>query len=91
MGLGYALRENFELDHGRVLSTYAKLGLFRADEIPELIPIIVEKQAGKVAYSAKGIGEISAIPVVPAVAGAYFALDGRKSLPMKDTPYCRKG
>ncbi len=92
MGLGYALRENFRTDNGKVLTTYAKLGLFRADEIPEIKPIIVEKDAGKVAFGAKGIGEISAIPVVPAVAGAYYALDGieRKVLPMQDTPYCRK-
>jgi CO/xanthine dehydrogenase Mo-binding subunit len=41
------------------------------------------------AYGAKGIGEISSIPTAAAVAGAYFARDGklRTSLPLDGTPY----
>jgi len=43
------------------------------------------------AYGAKGIGEISAIPTAAAIAGAYFARDGklRTRLPLEDTPYQR--
>ena len=40
-------------------------------------------------YGAKGIGEISTIPTAAAVAGAYFARDGRlrTRLPLEGTPY----
>jgi CO/xanthine dehydrogenase Mo-binding subunit len=43
------------------------------------------------AYGAKGIGEICTIPTAAAVAGAYFARDGRlrTRLPLDGTPYGR--
>ena len=92
MGMGYALTENFVVEDGYVKTDYAHLGLLRATEIPEIIPIIVGKGAPGPAYSAKGIGEISAIPVVPAIAAAYRRRDGneRLALPLMDTPYSRK-
>ena len=42
-----------------------------------------------VAWGAKGIGEIAAIPTAPAVQGAYYALDGvfRTKLPLEGTWY----
>lgn len=41
------------------------------------------------AYGAKGIGEISSIPIAPAIANAYRRIDGepRRSLPIKHTGY----
>jgi CO/xanthine dehydrogenase Mo-binding subunit len=44
------------------------------------------------AYGAKGIGEICLIPTAPAVAGAYYKLDGkfRTELPLRDTFYRKK-
>jgi len=92
MGMGYALRENFLVEEGYVRSAYAGLGLFRAPEMPRIVPIIVGKGNGAAACGAKGIGEISAIPVVPAIAGAYRSRDGqeRLTLPLENTPYAFK-
>ena len=71
---------------------YGTLGLLRANQIPEITPIIVEKQGLNVACGAIGIGEITSIPTAPAIADAYFRYDGRlrTSLPLENTPYTRK-
>ena len=93
MGLGYALTENFDLKDCVPQNKYGTLGLMRANQIPDIEAIYVEKkELLDVAYGAKGIGEISTIPTAPAVAGAYYAVDHifRTKLPLKDTPYSRK-
>lgn len=89
MGMGYALTERFPLEKGKVMAKYAGLGLLRADELPEIIPLVVEKKGLKVACGAKGIGEITSIPVAPAINDAYLSYDGqeRSSLPLVNTPY----
>ena len=89
MSLGYALRERYDLKDCKPLSKYGTLGLFRANEIPEVESIIVEKAGLNVACGAIGIGEITSIPTAPAIAGAYYVYDGkyRTSLPLADTPY----
>jgi len=69
---------------------YAKLGLWRANAVPEIdVKFVCAPAKGDAAYGAKGIGEISSIPTAPAVAGAYFKHDGvlRTSLPLEGTPY----
>ena len=45
-----------------------------------------------VAFGAIGIGEITSIPTAPAIADAYYRLDGerRLELPLVNTPYARK-
>ena len=45
------------------------------------------------ACGAIGIGEITSIPTAPAIADAYYRLDGerRYSLPLCNTPYERRG
>ena len=70
---------------------FGTLGLFRADQVPPIHSILVEKEGQDMAFGAIGIGEITTIPTAPAVAGAYFALDGemRTSLPLMKTPYER--
>ncbi|MCD7952593.1 MAG: selenium-dependent xanthine dehydrogenase [Synergistaceae bacterium] len=93
MGLWYALTENFDLKDCVPQNKYGTLGLMRANQIPNIEAIYVEKkELLDVAYGAKGIGEISTIPTAPAVAGAYYAVDHifRTKLPLKDTPYSRK-
>lgn len=89
MSLGYALRERYDLKDCKPLSKYGTLGLFRANEIPEVESIIIEKAGLNVACGAIGIGEITSIPTAPAIAAAYYAYDGkyRTSLPLADTPY----
>lgn len=92
MGLGFALTEQFPLDHCRPTAKYGTLGLFRANQIPEIKAIVVEKEGLNVAGGAIGIGEITCIPTAPAVAEAYYQYDGRRrtSLPLEGTPYARK-
>ncbi|WP_288332870.1 selenium-dependent xanthine dehydrogenase [Cloacibacillus porcorum] len=93
MGLGYALTEKFDLKDCVPQNKYGTLGLMRANQIPDIEAIYVEKkELLDVAYGAKGIGEISTIPTAPAVAGAYYAVDHifRTKLPLEDTPYSRK-
>lgn len=92
MCLGWALTESFTLIDGRPKEKFGTLGLFRADQVPEIVPIIVEKSQSPLAGGAKGVGEIAAIPAAPAAALAYWNRDGklRTSLPLEDTPYSRK-
>ena len=92
MSMGYALTERYPLDNCKPTAKYGTLGLLRANQIPEITPIIVEKQGLNVACGAIGIGEITSIPTAPAIADAYFRYDGRlrTSLPLENTPYTRK-
>ena len=92
MSMGYALTERYPLEDCKPTAKYGTLGLFRANQVPEITPIIVEKQGLNVACGAIGIGEITYIPTAPAIADAYFRYDGnlRTSLPLENTPYTRK-
>ena len=90
MSLGYALTEDYPLVDCVPQVKYAKLGLFRANAVPEIdVKFVCAPVKADPAYGAKGIGEIASIPTAPAVAGAYFKLDGvhRTSLPLEGTPY----
>ena len=89
MGLGYALRERYDLENCIPPVKYASLQLFRADEVPEIRPVIVERAGLDVGSGAIGLREIVSIPTAPAVADAYYRLDGirRRNLPVIDTPY----
>lgn len=92
MSMGYALTERYPLTDCKPTAKFGTLGLLRANEIPEIEPIIVEKAGLQVAYGAIGIGEITAIPTAPAIADAYYRLDGkaRSRLPLADTPYGKR-
>jgi selenium-dependent xanthine dehydrogenase len=93
MGMGYALTEDFPLEKGRPKAKYGTLGLIRATEAPAMDIIMIQpKQAGPLAYGAKGVGELATIPVCPAIWGAYYAKDKvfRSKLPMEDTFYRKK-
>lgn len=90
MGLGYALTEDFPLEDCVPKVRFGTLGLFRANQIPRIHAISVEKDTPiPFAYGAKGIGEIATIPTAPAVQNAYRALTGklRTRLPMEQTYY----
>jgi len=94
MGLGYALREDLALKQGVPgKDRLGKLGLFRANEMPEVEVKFVEDDDQTFAYGAKGVGEIATIPTAAAVANAYQHYDGRRrlSLPLAGTPYQRAG
>lgn len=90
MGMGYALTEDFPLKDCVPQAKLGTLGLLRANQIPNIHATYVERETQlPFAYGAKGVGEISSIPIAPAIAGAYYALDGRfrTKLPMDDTYY----
>ena len=92
MSMGFALTERYPLEDCRPTAKFGTLGLFRANQIPEITPIVVEKEGLNVACGAIGIGEITAIPTAPAIADAYYRYDGqlRTSLPLQNTPYAKK-
>ena len=92
MSLGYSLTERYPLDHCKPTAKYGTLGLLRANQVPEIQPIIVEKDGLDVACGAIGIGEIVCVPTAAAVADAYYRYDGnfRTALPLANTPYTRK-
>ena len=93
MSMGYALTEQYPIDENcRPTARYGTLGLFRANQIPEIRAIVVDKPGLALANGAIGIGEITSIPTAPAIADAYRRLDGeaRNALPLKNTPYARK-
>ena len=93
MGMGYALTEDWPLKDCVPQVKYGTLGLLRSNQIPDIHAIYVEKdELLRVAYGAKGIGEIATIPTAPAIQGAYYAMDRefRTSLPLEDTFYRKK-
>ena len=92
MGGGYALTEQYPLDHCKPTAKFGTLGLFRADKAPDVEAIPIEKEGVDVAYGAIGVGEITSIPTAPAVAGAYYKWNGQfqTTLPLEGTPYSRK-
>ena len=93
MSMGYAVSEDFPLKDCVPKAKYGTLGLLRANQTPDIHAMFVEKKEQRHnAFGAKGIGEITAIPAAPAIAGAYFALDGkmRTKLPLEDTYYKKK-
>lgn len=89
MSLGYALTEKYPLENCIPTAKYGTLGLFRANQVPDVESIIIEKPGIKEAYGAIGIGEITSIPTAPAIQNAYYQYDGefRTSLPLLHTPY----
>ena len=92
MSMGYALTEKYPIVDCKPTAKFGTLGLLKANQIPEIKAIIVEKPGLDLAYGAIGIGEITSIPTAPAIADAYFRYDGifRTKLPLENTPYTKK-
>ena len=72
MSYGFALTEKYPLKDCKPTAKYGTLGLPKADKIPEVESIIVEKPGLNVACGAIGIGEITSIPTAPAIAGGHI-------------------
>ena len=89
MGLGYGLTEDYPIENSIPKVKFGTLGLLRANQVPEIQPIIIEKNTQELSFGAKGVGEITCIPTAPAAQGAYYKLDGefRTELPLKNTFY----
>ena len=92
MSMGFALTEQYPVEDCRPTAKFGTLGLFKANQIPEVKAIVVEKPGLDVACGAIGIGEITSIPTAPAIADAYCRYDGKRrfSLPLEGTPYSRR-
>ena len=92
MSMGFALTEQFPIENNKPTAKFGTLGLFRAHQTPEIKAIVIDKPGLNVACGAIGIGEITSIPTAPAIADAYYRLDGERrfSLPLSGTPYERR-
>ena len=92
MSMGFALTESYPPDNNKPTAKFGTLGLFRAHQTPEIKAIVIDKPGLNVACGAIGIGEITSIPTAPAIADAYYRLDGERrfSLPLSGTPYERR-
>jgi len=88
MAMGFALTEELNIEKGLVTTRYGRLGLLRADRVPDIDVRIIEKKIDREAHGAKGCGEISTIPITPALQLAYYNRTGvfQTKLPL-ETPY----
>ena len=87
MGLGYALKENLVIEGGIPKEkSLGQLGLLRSIQVPHDIEVItIETEDVDAPFSAKGVGEISSIPISAATTNAYRIYDEcvYKELPIK--------
>jgi len=70
-GLGYALSESYQIEKGIPKSKQLKdLGLWRFNQLPEIVPIVVVEPHPEGPFGAKGVGELALTPTAPAVINA---------------------
>jgi xanthine dehydrogenase molybdenum-binding subunit len=74
MGIGHALTEEFIVEDGQVFTDYlARYRMPSIHHVPEDIKvIIVEDPTTDGPYGGKGVGEISTMPVPPAIVNAVY-------------------
>ena len=73
MGMGQALSEEFTMHDG--IPKSERLADYRIPtslDAPEIISYVVEEKLSSGPYGAKGMGELSSIPIVPAITNAIF-------------------
>ena len=84
--LGYAVSEAMEYNRDGSLLTrrFGDYRIFQADEMPEMVCLLVPSHEQSGPFGAKGLGEITAEGVAPAVANAVFHATGLRlrSLPL---------
>jgi CO/xanthine dehydrogenase Mo-binding subunit len=70
-GLGYALMEELSVEDGQVTSVhFGDYKIPTIQDIPELVTVLLEEPFGPTPYGGKSIGEVSNVPVAPAIANA---------------------
>ena len=74
MGIGHALTEEFIVEDGKIFTDYlARYRMPSIKHVPEDIKvIIVEDPTTEGPYGGKGVGEISTMPVPPAIVNAVY-------------------
>ena len=84
--LGYAVSEEMVYNNkGSLLTTrFGDYHIFQADEMPEMVCLLVPSYEQSGPFGAKGLGEITAEGVAPAVANAVYHATGLRlrSLPL---------
>lgn len=81
MGMGNALSEHYIVENG--VPWTERLGQYKMPNIaqtPEMENYIVEHATADGPYGAKGVGEISSIPISPAIANAIYNAVGVRCL-----------
>jgi CO/xanthine dehydrogenase Mo-binding subunit len=85
MGLGYALSEQARVEHGRVVNaSLRESGILTALDMPPIELKVLGDPDSLGPYGAKGVAELSVLPVAAAVANAIHAAVGVRltALPM---------
>jgi CO/xanthine dehydrogenase Mo-binding subunit/aerobic-type carbon monoxide dehydrogenase small subunit (CoxS/CutS family) len=84
MGMGYGLSEEFKVEQGiNTTDTLRKCRIPTIEDLPDVIPIIVEDPEPHGPFGAKGVGETSLVPAAPAITNAIYNAVGARitSLP----------
>jgi aldehyde oxidoreductase len=86
MGVGFALSEEYKMEQGvNLTDTYGKCGIPTADQVPEIIPIIVEVPHPDGPQGVKGFAEAPFLATAPAIMNAIYDAVGVRinSLPAR--------
>jgi carbon-monoxide dehydrogenase large subunit len=88
MGLSNTLFEELVTDRGGRIAngTLADYKLATIQDVPEIVPIIVESDHPEAPFGAKGIGEPAAAATAPAIANALFDAVGVRITDLPITP-----
>ena len=89
MGIGYGVTEDFPYKDGVPQVKLAQLGIIKANQMPTIKSVFVDRHVEERSYGAKGVGEITCCLAAPAMQNAYFKKDGdfRTKLPLENTFY----
>jgi CO/xanthine dehydrogenase Mo-binding subunit len=87
MGLSNALFESFSYRDGRIENgSLADYKVATINDLPEIVPIIVESVHDEAPYGAKGVGEPAAAATPPAIANALYDAIGVRIRDLPITP-----
>lgn len=87
MGVGYALTEGLIIEEGRVVNPgFRDYKVLRADDVPQLIPVLVESHEPTGPFGAKGLGEATMISSAAAIANAVHDAIGVRMCELCITP-----
>lgn len=89
MGLGYAIMENLTPNYPSVYgqpTSYRDYLIPTAVDVPELVPVIVEKPCPIGPFGAKGLGEFTANSEAPAIVNAIYDAVGVHITDLPATP-----
>ena len=87
MGLSNALFEEFTSEAGIIRNgSFADYKIATIEDVPEIVPIIVESVHAEAPFGAKGVGEPAAAMTAPAIANAVFDAVGVRIRDLPLTP-----